>query len=156
MKNLSIATVLLFIFSSCNQQPVVDQKAEEEKLMELSRQWAKSQSNEEYLGYWAEDALFKSPGEPVLRGTAEISKMLERDSQIPGFEVDWEPKEAFVSKSGDLGYLIENLRVSMNDSLGNKMEFYNKVVTIWKKQEDGTWKNVVDFASADPSMKSLE
>ncbi|WP_157943823.1 MULTISPECIES: YybH family protein [Arenibacter] len=156
MKKLSITAVLLFIISGCNQQTLIDQNAEGEKLMELSRQWAKSESNEEYLGYWAEDALFKAPNEPVLRGTSEISKMLERDSQLPGFEIDWEPQEAFVSKSGDLGYLIENLRVSMNDSLGNKMHFYNKVVTIWKKHEDGTWKNVVDFASADPSIKSLK
>ncbi len=124
--------------------------------MELSRQWAKSQSNDEYLKYWAEDALFKGAGQPTIRGKSEISKALESFGEIPGFEVNWEPMEAFVSKSGDLGYLIENQMIGMNDSLGNKMRYYNKVVTIWKKQEDGTWKNVVDVASADPSITSLK
>lgn len=29
---------------------------------------------------------------------------------------------------------------------------YNKGVTIWKKQADGTWKNVVDISTPDPSQ----
>lgn len=156
MKNILLISILLFAFSNCNQSPAVDQIAEGEKLMELSRQWAKSQSNEEYLKYWAEDALLKGAGQPALKGKAEISKMLNENAQIPGFEVNWEPLEAFVSKSGDLGYLIENQMFGMNDSLGNKMKYYNKVVTIWHKQEDGTWINVIDIASSDPTMTSLK
>lgn len=156
MRNLIITTVLLFAISSCNQQPVVDQKAEGEKLMELSREWAKSQSNEEYLKYWAEGALLKGPGQPALKGKLAIAKMLDENADIPGFEVNWEPQEAFVSKSGDLGYLIENTYFAHNDSLGNQVKLFCKVLTIWEKQEDGSWKNVVDFASADPSIKSLK
>jgi ketosteroid isomerase-like protein len=28
----------------------------------------------------------------------------------------------------------------------------NKAVTIWSKQVDGSWKNVVDISTADPSQ----
>jgi len=156
MKKLIYIPILVFLFSNCSEQQAVDQQAEGEKLMEVSRQWAKSKSNEEYLSYWAEDAILIAPGQPTLRGKEEISKMLEGAAQIPGFEVNWEPQEVFVSKSGDLAYLIENNYFAMNDSLGNQVKTFNKAVTIWKKQEDGTWKNVVDTYNSDPSITSLK
>ena len=156
MKNLIIVATLFFILSSFVENQVIDQKAEGEKLMEVSRQWANSQSNEEYLSYWADDAILIVPGQPTLRGKEEISKMLEGNAQVPGFKVDWEPQEAFVSKSGDLAYLIENISFAWNDSLGNQVKTFNKAVTIWKKQADGTWKNVVDTFNEDPSITSLK
>ena len=124
--------------------------------MEISRQWAKSKTPEETLSYWSEDAILIAPGQPTLRGKEEIAKMIEGTAQIPGFEVNWEPKEVFVSKSGDLAYLIENNYFAMNDSLGNQVKTFNKAVTIWKKQADGTWKNVVDTWNEDPSITSLK
>lgn len=41
--------------------------------------------------------------------------------------------------------------MTMPDSTGALMTQYNKVVTVWKKQEDGSWKNVVDMWNSDPS-----
>jgi len=156
MKNLIYLSILIFSFQSCAEQQIVDQKAEGEKLMEASRQWAKSKSNEEYLSYWADDAILIAPGQPTLRGKEQIAKMLEANAQIPGFEVSWEPQEVYVSKSGDLAYLIENNYFAWNDSLGNQVKTFNKAVTIWKKQTDGTWKNVVDTFNEDPSITSLK
>ena len=155
MKRLLYLVIVTFSLASCNQ-PAVDQQAEGEKLMQLSRDWAKSQTPEETLSYWAEDAIVMPPGQAALRGKAAITKMVESSAEIPGFEVNWEPKEVFVSKSGDLAYLIEQNYFSVHDSLGNPIRTYNKVVTIWKKQEDGEWKNVVDIWNADPLITSLE
>ena len=156
MKNLIYIFILFFTFSGCEEQPIVDQQAEGKKLMEVSRQWAKAESKEKVLSYWADDAVFIGSGGASLRGKDALAKMLESTAGIPGFKVTWEPHEAYVSKSGDLGYLIENLAVSWNDSLGNTMTEYRKAVTIWKKQADGNWKNVVDINSEDPSVTSLK
>ena len=46
-------------FSSCNEQSI-DQEAEAEKLMGLSREWARSAQTddlEKTLNFWAEDAI---------------------------------------------------------------------------------------------------
>ncbi len=145
----------LFLVGCQPQAPVVDQVAEAEKLMETSRQWAKSTTNEEYLSYWDENAVLMSPGQPSLNGHEDILKMLESTKDVPGFKVDWEPQEAFVSASGDVGYLIERLSFTMNDSLGNAMTEFHKVVTIWKKKEDGSWINVVDIHNHDPSITAI-
>lgn len=149
---------LLVILISCNEQ-AIDQEAEAEKLMELSREWALSAQEDDLertLNYWAGDAILMSSGQPALNGHDEIMKMLEETSQIPGFEVNWEPKEAFVSKCGDLGYVIANNYFKFPDSVGNIATTYGRAVEIWKKQEDGTWKNAVDISTSDPSVTSIK
>lgn len=148
--------LILFAFTACNQAPVVDQKAEGEQLMDVSRAWAAAKTPEETLSYWAEDAIVLPPGEGPIRGKAAITKMVEGSAGVPGFEVNWEPKEVYVSKSGDLAYLIESNYFSIHDSLGNPVRTYNNAVTIWKKQADGSWKNVVDTWNADPTMTSIK
>lgn len=154
MKHLSLIVISGLILTNCTQ-PQVDQIAEGEKLMEISRQWAKAEALEDILSYWADNAQVMPPGQPALIGKDAIREMVESSFEIPGFEVSWEPKEVFVSKSGDLAYLIEQNYFTLNDSLGNPMTSYNKVVTIWRKQDDGTWKNVVDIWNEDPSISVI-
>ena len=158
MKKLLLLSILFTGLFGCTNQ-TVDQKAEAEKLMELSREWAKSAATDDIdktLNYWADDAVVMAPGQPALKGHDAIRKMLEGNANIPGFEVSWEPKEAFVSQSGDLGYVIAHNYFKMHDSLSNTFTIFNKGVEIWKKQEDGSWKNVVDIFNEDPSLTSIK
>ncbi len=144
------------LIMSCQEKKQIDLAAEAEALMATSREWAQSQSNEEYLSYWTEDAQLTQSGQPTLRGHEAIMGMLDGTADIPGFKVMWEPYEAHVSEGGDMGYLLEKTSFTMNDSLGNPMTQYYRTVTIWKKQEDGSWKCVVDQLSEDPNMTSIE
>ena len=95
-----LACGLFFITISCQEQ-AIDQQAEAQKLMELSREWAITAQKDDLqktLDYWDKDAILMSPGEPALKGHEEI----------------------------------------------------------WKKQEDGTWKNAVDIYNSDPSITSIK
>jgi ketosteroid isomerase-like protein len=155
---ISVAVMMLTI-TACTQN-TIDQQAEAEKLMELSRSWAKSVKDkdiEKMLSYWADDAIVMSPNEPSVVGIEALRGMVERSMKIPGFEINWEPQEAYVSKSGDLGYvIIKNYMTMPVDTLGNTRTIFNKGVEIWKKQENGTWKNVIDISNSDPLIKSIE
>jgi ketosteroid isomerase-like protein len=136
-----------------------DRKAEAEKIMELSREWAKSAQTtdvEKVLSYWSDDAIVMAPNQPTTRGKDALKKMLEMNATIPGFEVNWEPKEAYVSESGDLAYSIGVNYMKMLDSEGNKMTIFHKGVEVWKKQEDGSWKCVVDIFNTDPSLTAIK
>jgi ketosteroid isomerase-like protein len=152
-------TVMMLIITACTQN-TIDQQAEAEKLMELSRSWAKSVKDkdiEKMLSYWADDAIVMSPNEPSVVGIEALRGMVERSMKIPGFEINWEPQEAYVSKSGDLGYvIIKNYMTMPVDTLGNTRTIFNKGVEIWKKQENGNWKNVIDISNSDPSIKSIK
>ena len=150
-------TLLLLVFLTGCGESKIDTKTEGERLMQISRDWSKlaaTDSVEKTLSYWAEDAVIMSPGQPTVKGKKAIREMIEATSKIPGFKISWEPLSVFVSESGDLAYMIERNKISVNDSLGNPMTEYNKVVTIWRKESDGAWKNIVDMWNADPSQKN--
>ncbi len=147
-----IITVLIVIgLISCNHS--VDSKAEGEHLMQISRDWSKSASTdsiEKILSYWADDAVVMSPGQSAISGKNAIREMIAGTSKIPGFKISWEPLSVSISQSGDMAYMIEKNQITMNDSLGKPITEFNKGVTIWRKEADGSWKNIVDMWNADP------
>lgn len=150
-KHIPIALTLMIILS-CNQQKT-DPKAEIDKVMQTSREWSKTVSThdlEKTLGYWADDAVVLSAGQPMLTGKKEIGKMVAESFKTPGFTMSWEPLSGEVSQGGDMAYLIEKETMTMNDSTGKTITLHSKGVSVWKKQTDGSWKNVVDAATPEP------
>ena len=102
MKKLIPTLVIVSLIWSCQEKPI-DQAAEAEKLMELSRAWAEAAVNrdvEKTVSFWADDAVLMSPDEPTMIGKEAIRDMVNASMQIPGFEVNWAPREAYVSKDG--------------------------------------------------------
>jgi ketosteroid isomerase-like protein len=154
MNKFTSTLAALLLLAGCNQKNDVDTQAEGEKLMQLSREWSAVASTgdiEKTLGYWADDAYVLSAGQPPLRGKESIRQMIVEGFNDPDFRISWEPQSAEISESGDMGYLIEDTQISMKDSTGAPMTQHFKAVTVWKKQSDGTWKNVVDVMSPVPA-----
>ena len=158
MRSSLIILIALFLLQAC-QEKKIDQQAESDNLMALSREWAqaaKDRDVDKTVSFWADDAVIMSPDEPSMKGIEAIRKMVDESMQLPGFEVFWEPTEAHVSASGDMGYVIvKNYFTLPVDTLGNTKTITNKGVEIWKKQEDGQWKNVVDIYNGDPTITSV-
>ncbi len=146
MKKVFVFAALIVALIACNQ-PAVDTKAEGKKLMELSREWSKLLSTKDVdkiVSYWADDAILYSAGEAPLKGKAAIRQMVEGSFNAPGFQISWEPKEVEISKSGDMGYLLEESQITVVDSTGKPSTQYFNSVTVWKNRQTGNWKNVVD------------
>lgn len=151
MKSFILILAISALFS-CNNEKIDTQK-EGEKLMQLSREWsqaAEAGDLEKTIRYWSNDAIFISSGQPTLNNQQEIKGMVEGMYQIPGFKISWEPISVSVSESGDMAYMIEKNRVTYNDSIGNPITTTGRAVTIWKKNEMGEWKNVVEISADDP------
>ena len=147
-----IAVGFAFTMIGCNPQKP-DLKAEGEKIMELSREWSRAASSgnvEKTVSYWAEDAMLMSAGQPQLKGKKAIRQMVEESYKIPGFRISWQPQSVEVSENGDMAYLIEDTQISFTDSTGKTITQNNKAVSIWRKQTDGSWKNVVDISTPEP------
>jgi len=154
MKRIIILLITTILISSCSEQKKVDLKVEGDKLIQLSKDWsdlAKTEDIDAIMEGWADDAVMMAPGLPPLKGKDAIREYVEEGMKIPGFSIRWEPLEVHVSNSGDMAYMIERNEIIVNDSLGNPMATYNKTVTVWRKQPDGSWKNVIDMWNADPS-----
>ena len=148
MKKL-VSLVLLTTILSCTQKKA-DTKAEGEKIVQLSKEWSEAASKndvEKTVSYWADDAIFISAGQPTLNGKDAIRKMVEESFKMPGFKISWQPQNVVVSENGDMAYMIEDSQMTFSDSTGKSTTLNNKAVSIWRKQSDGSWKNVVDIST---------
>lgn len=131
----------------------MDSQSEADLLMKLSREWSAKVASaplDEWIDVWAEDAVMMPPGLPAVRGKAAIRQYVEAAGILPGFQIRWEPESAFVSQSGDLAYMIERNVTVVNDAQGKPVTTHGKVVTVWRKGADGSWRNVVDMWNEAP------
>lgn len=154
MKRIMYLSMLSILLLGCSEKRVVDKKLEGEKLMQLSLEWSdvvKTGDLEKIMAGWADDAVMMVPGMSPLKGKDAIRGYVEAGLQIPGFSVKWEPLEVFVSDNGDMAYMIERNEMIVNDSIGNPIITYNKTVTVWRKDANGDWKNVIDMWNEDPN-----
>jgi uncharacterized protein (TIGR02246 family) len=148
-----ITFALVTALSGCTNGNKHDE-AEAKRLMQTSREWSRAVSTGDMnavLNYWADDAVLISAGQPPVRGKAALRSYLAETSKIPGFRISWEPVDSKVS--GDMGYMIERTQITMNGPDSAPRSQMLQAVTIWRKQPDGTWKNVVDASTpAAPAL----
>jgi ketosteroid isomerase-like protein len=64
--------------------------------------------------------------------------------------VTWEPYFVEMSASADLAYTLGKSQSTITSPSGKKTVSYGHYVTIWKKQEDGSWKLVFDTGIQTP------
>lgn len=93
------------------------------------------------LTYAAHDALVFRPR--MINAIEWSNKLKGQDST---YQITWYPSFVEMSASGDLGYAtgpFDNVSKIQGDSSENHGQF----VTVWKKQDDGTLKFIMDFGS---------
>ncbi len=151
-RHIALGVALALALSACGKS-AVDVTAEEARLMETSRAWSRAAGAgnvDATLNYWADDALVLAHRQAPLRGRLALRAYLERSLKTPGFHIQWEPLEAKVSPDGKMGYLVERTRMSVPGPEGSTVTQEYRGVTIWRKQPDGAWKNVVDISNQPP------
>ncbi|AUP78196.1 YybH family protein [Flavivirga eckloniae] len=92
--------------------------------------------------YAANDGVIKR-NRKVIEGKRAIKKWYENDFR-PNESLIWSPTFVDVSKSGDMAYTYGDFILTYPDSLGNRKESTGVFHTVWKRQEDGSWKFVWD------------
>lgn len=152
MRRVSSGILIVGMVAACGP-PAVDVDAEGAALMQISRDWSDlvpTGDLDAIMAGWAEDAVMLAPGMPPIEGKAAIRAYVEAGQQMPGFTIRWEPLTVHVSRSGDMAYMLERNVMTVDDSLGNSVTTYGKVVTVWRKDADGMWRNVVDTWNEAP------
>ena len=146
----SIAVTFLLI-TACSHN--VNIEAERQALLDADKAWVNAAASgdvSKIKQYWTEDAINYFPGQKPAFGKAQILEIVKRNRSIPGFSLNWEPRDAVVSNSGDLGYTHGSYKMSFNDPEGNTLTRAGNYVCIWKKQEDGSWKCVMESSVPGP------
>ena len=154
MVRLRAWTAAALATSLCGCSAANSTEEEAQKLMQTSREWSKAAAEgntEAVLAYFDDTAVMISEGQPPVRGKKAIGQYLAQTSKIPGFKIEWEPLEATVS--GDMGYMIERTKVTMNGPQGTPVTQHMQALTVWRKHADGSWKNVVDVTTSAAPLR---
>jgi ketosteroid isomerase-like protein len=64
-------------------------------------------------------------------------------------DLPWTPTKVEAASSGDMVYETGTYLLHMKDAKGNPVTDKGKVLQVWKKQTDGSWKAVADMWSSD-------
>jgi len=110
---------------------------------------------EKIVSYWSDDAVVTPPHEVPVAGKPAIRQFVEESLKVPGFSVRWKPAEAVVSSSGDLGYTTGENVFTLPDATGKVVTHPGRYVTVWKKDDAGQWRCVIDFWNEAPERASM-
>jgi ketosteroid isomerase-like protein len=91
------------------------------------------------------------PQQGYPRSRDDFRRMLELQTDLPQpASLTWKPLMADVAASGDLGYTHGRYRFARLDSTGDSIFIDGYYVTVWKRQDDGSWKFVMDAGNEVP------
>ena len=148
-KVLLFSSVVFLSLTSCKRN--MGQESHDnwkQEILEAEKNFAQMAAEEgiasAFLNYAAEDAVLMRD-ERLIIGRKEIEEHFA-NQRSPGSDLSltWTPDFVDVSSSGDLGYTYGKYKISLTDSIGTVKEHHGVFHTVWKRQEDNTWKFVWD------------
>lgn len=153
-----VYVILLSLLWACNQQISQDSSpADPQELIDVDLEFAQLARDQgisqAFYQYAAQKAIILRQGQFPLKGPEEIKEdwqtVVSSFSNPP--QLSWKPTKAEIARSGDLGYTFGTYEFTVLDSLDNPSISYGNYVTVWKRQNDGSWKYVLDGGAATPA-----
>jgi uncharacterized protein (TIGR02246 family) len=138
----------------CQKEAKADPNAIQAAIKADEKKWNdefKAKDQEALVEHYADDAYFVAPGVKAANGSTEIRKAYSEGLNDQNFELSFASDKIDVSASGDLAYARGKFNEKYTDpKTGKVMSDSGSYVTIYKKQQDGSWKAVEDFAASEP------
>lgn len=111
----------------------------------------KAKDTEALAGHYADDAFFVPPGAPPADGSTPIRQFYATALTDPAIDVTIGSDKVDVANSGDLAYSRGHFSEKYTDKkTGKVMTSTGTYLAVYKKQDDGSWKIVADYAAVDP------
>lgn len=140
--------IVMFIAVSCNDDDDKKEMANaKEEIIQAEKDFAKMSAEKgiaEAFWFYADSmAVIKRQNDTLIHGRDAIRKYYSSDFYKTA-SVSWSPDFVDVAEEGDMGYTYGKYTWQSKDSTGKLQEFKGVFHTVWKKQQDGTWKYVWD------------
>lgn len=154
MRNLAyLSAAAALLLGGCGE-PSADTAAVEEQLRAQETQWQADYASGDVSRlerHYAQDAAIASPGAPLATDAQSRKAALEPLTRDPNLNMEFASDRIQVSNSGDLAYTRGRFTMQSTEPATNQVRTdRGTYLTVWKKQEDGSWKAVEDFVTPGP------
>lgn len=124
----------------------------EAELRSADQEWMKvfsAKDLDKSVAFVTPNGSVLSPNAPIATGAEAIRKSFSGFFALPDLHISWTPTVAAASRSSDLGYTQGTYEMSFRDPGGKQVSDKGKYVTVWKRQQDKSWKVVADIFNSD-------
>ncbi len=147
MKYFAMTLILLLTMPMLAQESNLNLDERKQELLNVDIQFSKLSAargvNEAFLSYLADDCvLLRQNSFPIVG--KEISKVKYFSRPDSGYTLTWKPLFADIAESGELGYTYGIYEFKAMDPEGKPIIGNGTYVSIWKKDQSGNWKLVLD------------
>jgi len=148
-------TVIVFgVVAACGRQP--DPAAIRAELSRVDSLFAQETARDRAAGWarhFAPNGVMVHPG-GTIEGRTAILDAMTRAFADTSFVLTWAPTAASASPDGRLGYTVGRYESRQRSAGGTLERETGTYVTIWRRQEDGTWQVVLDIGNPDPTPRT--
>jgi ketosteroid isomerase-like protein len=148
MIKILLLIVSITTLSSCNfftKKPKADTKLIDEKIKMMDADKAFSKLSAEkgmktaFMEYIDSNGVLLRPNQLPIIGANAIDYLSQQDDKE--YTLIWEPQGGTIAQSGELGYTygVYKMKPKSVDTT-----LFGTYVSIWKKQDDGSWRFVLD------------
>jgi uncharacterized protein (TIGR02246 family) len=154
----AVATAMMAL-CGCQQAPKkVDTAGLAKQLKANEAKWNQAYAAHDataLAGAYANDAALANPGVPLITGIEAIRKETAAFAADPNLRVQFASDRIQVAASGDLAYTRGSYTMTITDPATKKPgTSTGSYLTVWQKQQDGSWKAVEDFVTPGPAAAS--
>jgi ketosteroid isomerase-like protein len=155
-RHFCVVTAALLVFAtSCTPAPsrVDTHDADIKAIKDDQIQWLKdfdSRDLDKIVSHFSDDAIVIDKGAPPVKGREEAKKLYKDAAADPASSLKFAPLRIEVAKSGEIGYVLGSYTaVGTVPNTKKTAEDRGTYVSIYKKQSDGSWKDVVDIGASE-------
>ena len=143
------ATIIFFsiCFIACQSNPDNQSEKAKQEIAQAEKDFEEMAADKgiaEAFWYYADsNAIIKRQHDTLIKGKESIRNYYSAD-YFKTASVKWSPDFVEASGNGDMGYTYGKYIWQSKDSAGHIDESRGVFHTVWKKQNDGTWRYVWD------------
>ena len=158
-RSLMLLGAAALTLGGCQKQATAGADAEQIKsaIKADEKKWNeefKAKDQEALIGHYADSAYFIAPGVKAANGSTEIRKAYAEGLADKNFELSFASDKIDVGGSDDIAYARGRFNEKYTDpKTGKVMSDSGSYITVYKKQQDGSWKVVEDFAASEPGAQ---
>jgi uncharacterized protein (TIGR02246 family) len=150
---VSIGALLVLLPLTACQQKAPDTAADEKAIRDNEAAWVndwKAKDPDKIVSHYSPDAVLLAANVPAMKGTDAIKSGINPMLKDPNMSLTFSPTLVVIAKGDDMAYTQGVYTMTYTEpKTGSTLIEKGKYVTVYKKQDDGSWKAVEDIDNAD-------